>query len=712
MSARENSLDSLFRPKSFAVVGASSNLHRLGGIPLRLTKEYGFSGPVYPINPAREEIAGLKCYPDVASLPEAPEFALVCTPRDDVLPALAQCAERGVRAAAVITSGFAETGAEGAALQEKMLEIGAAAGMRILGPNCMGVVHVRSGLMATFTISIREDDPLIPGAAAIVTQSGAMGACMLTGFQESGSGVCALVSLGNEADVDFAECVEYFIDDPRARVICGYLESVKDGARLRRAAARALERGKPIVLLKGGETEEGARAARSHTAAITASGDVFRAFAEQYGIHAPDSMDEFLEVADFLARSKPIAGNRLGVVSFSGGLGALAADLAAGAGFALPALGEAARARLKAILPDYAPTDNPVDLVSLMVSRPDSQPLRAAGEAVASDEGVDALLFLMGVYHHAGERIAREVKALFETMKIPLAFAWLTGPRDAIQTLKKQSVPVFGDYPRAIRGLEALLSLERAREAAASPGRPMNRARAEAAREILRKHPPSRDGFLPPEACAAILDLYGIPRAREEIAETPEEALRARERLGSPVALKAASGDASLAHKTEAGGALLGLSDPKAVLEGAEALLALAPDARVLVQEMVEGGVELLVGASHDPTFGPCVTAGPGGIQVEALGDAACLLPPFDARRAERALSGLRSHALFDGFRGGPAVPLPLVSDIIVKFSDAALELEGELAEMEINPLIARAADCRAVDARMRARPRRGEKNA
>lgn len=486
---------------------------------------------------------------------------------------------------------------------------------------------------------------------------------------------------------------------------------MKDGARLRRAAARALERGKPIVLLKGGETEEGARAARSHTAAITASGDVFRAFAEQYGIHAPDSMDEFLEVADFLARSKPIAGNRLGVVSFSGGLGALAADLATGAGFALPSLGEAARARLKAILPDYAPTDNPVDLVSLMVSQPDSQPLRAAGEAVASDESVDALLFLMGIYHHAGERIAREVKALFETMSVPLAFAWLTGPRDAIQTLKKQSVPVFGDYPRAIRGLEALLSLERAREAAA-PERPMNPARAEAARDILRKHPPSRDGFLPPEACAAILDLYGIPRPREEIAETPEEALRAQEELESPVALKAVSGDGGLAHKTEAGGVLLGLSDPKAVLEGAEALLALAPDARVLVQEMVEGGVELLVGASHDPTFGPCVTAGPGGIHVETLHDAVRLLPPFDARRAERALSGLRSRALLDGFRGGPAVPLPLVSDIIVKVSDMALELAGELAEMEINPLIARAADCRAVDARMRARPRRGEKNA
>ena len=436
MNARK-SLKSLFHPKSFAVVGASSNLHRLGGIPLRLTKGYGFPGPIYPINPGREEIAGLKCYPDIASLPDTPEFALICTPREDVLPALAQCAERGVKAAAVITSGFAETGPEGVVLQEKILEIRDASGMRVLGPNCMGVVHVRSKLMATFTISIRDDDPLIPGAVAIVTQSGAMGACMLTGFQESGAGISSLVSLGNEVDVDFAECVEYFLDDPHTRVICGYLESVRDGKRLKKAARRALELGKPIVLLKGGKTEEGARAARSHTAAITTASDVFDAFAAQYGVQVLGSMDEFIEIADFLARSKPIQGNGVGILSFSGGLGALAADLSTDAGLRLPVLGEETQEKLAAVLPDYAPKDNPVDLVSLMVSQPESQPFKTAGEAVASDENVDALLFLMGIYHHVADQIAEEVKALFKSSDIPVAFTWLTGPREQIQAFKE-----------------------------------------------------------------------------------------------------------------------------------------------------------------------------------------------------------------------------------------------------------------------------------
>ena len=699
MNAHE-SLKSLFHPESFAVVGAASDLNRLGGIPLRLTMRYGFPGPIYPINPRREEIAGLKCYPDIASLPEAPEFALICTPREDVLPALAQCAERGVKAAAVITSGFAETGAEGAALQKKILALRDESGMRVLGPNCMGVVHVRSRLMATFTISIRDDDPLIPGAVAIVTQSGAMGACMLTGFQESGSGISSLVSLGNEVDVDFAECVEYFIDDPHTRVICGYLESVRDGERLKKAALRALKKNKPIVLLKGGKTEQGARAALSHTAAITTASDVFGAFAAQYGIQVPDSMDEFIEIADFLARSGPIQGNGVGVLSFSGGLGALAADLCTEAGLTLPILAEGTQAKLASVLPDYAPKDNPVDLVSLMVSQPESQPLKTAGEAVAGDESVDALLFMMGVYHHVGDQIEAEVKALFESSPVPVAFAWLTGPREKIEALRKASVPVFGDYARAIRGLESLLSLKNAREAAASRPRSVDTARADAARQIIRESTPSPDGFLPPEACAAILDLYTIPRPKEALADTGDEALNAWEEIQAPVALKVVS--ENLAHKTEAGGVILNLDTIDDVLAGSEKLLALTDDARLLVQEMVEGGLELLVGISNDPTFGPCVTAGLGGVYVEALDDVARLLPPFHAGETARALSGLRSRVIFDGFRGGPAVQIPHISDIMVKISELATELGSEVAEMDINPLIATAEGCIAADVRIK----------
>jgi len=388
------------------------------------------------------------------------------------------------------------------------------------------------------------------------------------------------------------------------------------------------------------------------------------------------------------------------VLSFSGGLGALAAYLCTEAGLTLPILAEETQAKLAGVLPDYAPKDNPVDLVSLMVSRPESQPLKTAGEAVAGDESVDALLFMMGVYHHVGAQIAAEVKALFESSPVPVAFTWLTGPREQIQCLRKASVPVFGDYARAIRGLESLFSLKNAREAASSRPRSIDHTRAEKAKRIMRESTPSPDGFLPPEACAQILDLYGIPRPKEALVNKAEEALKTWEEIQAPVALKVVS--ENLSHKTEAGGVLLNLDAPDEVLACAGRLLSLANDARLLVQEMVEGGLELLVGISNDPTFGPCVTAGLGGVYVEALDDVARLLPPFETQEAEQALSRLRSRVIFEGFRGGPTVQIPHVSDIMVKISELATELGSEVAEVDINPLIATAGGCIAADVRIK----------
>jgi len=292
------------------------------------------------------------------------------------------------------------------------------------------------------------------------------------------------------------------------------------------------------------------------------------------------------------------------------------------------------------------------------------------------------------------------VKALFESSQIPVAFTWLTGPREKIEALRKASVPVFGDYARAIRGLESLLSLNNAREAAASRPRSIDHVRAEKAKEIIREAPSSPDGFLPPEACAKVLDLYGVPRPKEALVNTAEEALKTWEEIQAPVALKVVS--ENLSHKTEAGGVLLNLDTIDDVLAGSEKLLALTDDARLLVQEMVEGGLELLVGVSNDPTFGPCVTAGLGGVYVEALDDVARLLPPFHAGETARALSRLRSRVIFDGFRGGPAVQIPHVSDIMVKISELATELGNEVAEMDINPLIATAEGCIAADVRIK----------
>ena len=581
-------LRTLFAPRSIAVIGASSDLRRFGGIPIRLLLEYGFEGPIYPINPNRDEIGGLKCYPDVASLPETPEFALFCTPRDRTLEAMRQCAERGVGAAVVMTSGFAETGEEGAALQSEMVEIARSSGMCLLGPNCMGLIQVRTGLMATFTISIRDDDPLQPGSVAIITQSGALGACMLSGFQETGTGISALVSLGNESGVDFADCVEYFLDDPDTRVICGYMESIRDGARLRAAAARALRVGKPIILLKAGTTEAGARAAMSHTAAITTPHDVFEAFAHQFGILTCESFEELIDTAEFLGKAKPLLGNRLGILSFSGGAGSLAADFASGSGFTLPTLNEDTQGKLKETLSEYAAVENPVDLVSLMVSRPEDKPLQKAGSAVLHDPGIDAVCLIMGVYHHVGAQVAEEFRELFRKSPLPLACVWLTGPQAEIRALRREGVPVFEDYTRAILALKSLLRLSDALSVSRKDKISPDAARREAARKLIAGAAPSGEGMLPIETCCALLDLYEIPRAEDAIAESPEAALSAWKNLGGPAALKVISGE--LIHKTEAGGVTVGLNSEAEIRDAAGRMLSLAPDARVLVQKMVDGG--------------------------------------------------------------------------------------------------------------------------
>lgn len=699
MTHRHN-LRPLLEPKSIAVVGASSNLNRTGGRPIKLLLEYGFEGPIYPINPNRDEIGGLKCYPDIASLPETPELVLFSTPREKNAEVMRECAARGVGAAAVMSSGYAEVDEVGARMQEELVRIAREGGIRLLGPNCMGVVHVRPKLMASFTISIREDDPLIPGSVALITQSGALGACLLTGFQESGTGISSLVSLGNEADVDFAECVEYFIDDPNTKVICGYMESVRAGDRLRAAAGRALEAGKPIVLLKAGATEAGARTAMSHTAALTTSHDVFSAFAEQYGVRICDTFDELLSTVDFLCRSKPLKGRGLGILSFSGGACALAADHAVRSGFELPGFADETRGKLRGILSDYAPVSNPVDLVSLLVSRPEARPLQDVGRAVYSDPNIDATLMIMGIYHHVAAQIAEDMAVLFEESPTPFACVWVTGPRAHIEALRRSGIPVFEDYAQAVRALEARRLIDEAAERAARGGPSIDPARQKKAVHLIEGAAASPEGMLDTETCTALLDLYGIPRAGGRIVISAGDAIAAWQKFGGPVVLKVVSD--ALVHKTDAGGVVLNLNAEEEIREAAENLLALAPDARVLVQEMIAEGVELICGISNDPTFGPCVVAGVGGIFVEALGDVSRRLPPFDEAAADRMLRALRSAKVLEGLRGAPPVNMPEAAATLARVSQMAAELKDQIAELDINPLIAGPEKAVAADVRIR----------
>ena len=700
---KNDNLKKLFSPKSIAVVGASSNLYRFGGIPIRLTKDYGFKGNIYPINPNHKEIYGLKCYPDISSLPETPDFALFCTRRENIVSSLKECAERGVGVSVIMTSGFKETGEKGANIQKEILEIASKSGMRILGPNCMGIVHVRSKLMATFTISIREDKKLLPGSVSLITQSGAIGACMLSSFQESSIGISSLVSLGNESDVDFSDCVDYFLDDKNTKVICGYLESIRNGEKLKRTAQKALEKGKPIVLFKGGTTEEGALAAASHTAALTTENNVFEAFAEQYGIQVCHSYDQIIETVEFLTNRKKIKGNRLGILSFSGGFGSLCADLAVENGFAVPSITEKTQKKVRKHLSEYAPVSNPVDLVSLMVSRPDQSPLEEVAKNIISDENIDALCLVMGVYHHVGDKIAEDFQKIFKNSKKPVSLAWLAGPDKEILKLRENGVPIFKDHLRAIKGLCSLLTLERKRESyktLAGFEKRTNIKRKEKAHRLIDSSFIGKNRLLPLETSLDLLDLYKIKKAKTKIINSTKAAIEFWRENKNSVALKIHSD--IFTHKTEINGVAINLDNETTIRKKADEFLKISDKKQIIIQSMIQdNGVEVFAGISLDNSFGLCMSIGLGGIFVETLKEIKRVLPPVSPETVIKLMKELKGSDIFSGFRGKKKLHLKSLASSISNLSLMAVELSDFISEVDINPIIVTSNGAFAVDIRI-----------
>ena len=700
---KNNHLDKLFSPKSIAVVGASSDLYRFGGIPIRLTKDYGFEGNIYPINPNHKEIYGLKCYPNISSLPETPDFALFCTRRENIIPSMKECAERGVGVSVVMTSGFKETGGKGANIQKEMVEIAAKSGMRLLGPNCMGIVHVRSKLMATFTIAIREDKKLRPGSVALITQSGAIGACMLSSFQESSIGISSLVSLGNESDIDFSDCVDYFLDDKNTKVICGYLESIRDGEKLKRTAQKALTKGKPIVLFKGGSTEEGARAAASHTAALTTENSVFEAFAEQFGIQVCHSYDEIIETVEFLANRKKIKGNRLGILSFSGGFGSLCADLAVENGFTVPSITEKTQKKIRRHLSEYAPVSNPVDLVSLMVSRPNQNPLEEVAKNILNDQNIDALCVVMGVYHHVGNKIAEDFTRIFKNSKKPVSLAWLAGPEKEIRKLRENGIPIFKDHLRAIKGLSSLLDLEIKRESLATLSglnKKINVSRKEKAHKLISSSYMGKNRMLPLETSLDLLDLYKIKKAQTGIVNSAKEAVEFWKENKAPIALKIHSD--VFTHKTEINGVAINLDNEIEIRKKSNEFLKISDKKQIITQAMIQdNGVEILAGISLDDSFGLCMSIGLGGIFVETLKEIKRVLPPVSPEIVSKLIEKLKGADVFDGFRGNKKLHLKSLAKSISNLSLMAVELSDLILEVDINPIIVTSKGAYAVDIRI-----------
>jgi acyl-CoA synthetase (NDP forming) len=684
----------LLGPARVAVLGASRHPAKLGHRVVENLVRGGFGGEVLPVNPSGETILGRASVRRVEDLPEGLDLALVSLPAGAVLPAVRALAARGCRFCVVLASGFGETGEAGRAVQAELGAIARASGMRIVGPNCMGVVNVPGRLNASYFWEV----PRAAGGVSFVSQSGAYGGLFFREARERGLGVATFLSIGNQADLGFAECLDWLAGDAATRVVGLFVEGVPDG-RAFVAAARRLACAKPVVALKAGRAEAGRRAAGSHTGSLAGAWATYRAAFAAAGVVAVEETEELfdaLAVLDAHAGRAP-RDRTVAIVTVSGGPSVVAADAAEAAGLQAPPLSEARRAALRAHLPPFGADGNPVDLTPQMDPagfRPSVQLVLEAPEiagAVAIDIGLDRPEY--------AEALAL---AQAETGKPVVACTLDTPEMD--RRLRAAGIPILPGPERAVRAYGALVRRAglRARAGAAPPPGP-RRAPDPTRRRALARH---RGAALPHALARALLEEAGVAFPREAVVQTRDEALSAGARIGYPLVVKTARPD--VLHRTEAGAVVLGVADGPALARAIDALEARIGPGPLLVQEQVPAGLELLVGGRRDPGFGPLVLAGLGGRLAELLGEVALALAPIGREEARAGLGEGRLGTLLRGYRGGPPVDAGALAAVVAGLGDLLVD-HPELAELEVNPLIATGGGLVAVDALVLVSPETGQ---
>ncbi|MFJ4816409.1 acetate--CoA ligase family protein [Streptomyces sp. NPDC088801] len=671
-------LDRFFRPRSVAVVGASDAEGRPNtGITRQLADWAERVGArLHPVHPSRPAVFGIPCLPSVADLPEQVDLAVVLV--GDPLPVIEELAEAKTRFAVVFASGFAETGPEGEAAQRRMAATVEQSGMRLLGPN------------TNLNAFERFRDDLEGPAIALITQSGHQGRPLFA-LQELGIRLSHWAPTGNEADLDSADFLAWFTEQPEVGAIACYLEGLKDGRSFLLAADRAARRGVPVVAVKVGRTETGARTAASHTGRLTGADAVVDAAMRQYGVIRVDGLDELQDTAALLARARPPRADGVVVYSISGGTGAHVADLATAAGLSLPVLSEARQAELHQWIPEYLSVANPVDNGGHPVG---DERGRKIIDAILGDPEVGVLICpVTGPFPPLSDRLVRDLVDAAEQSDKLVCVVWGspvgTEPAYREVLLGSSRVATFRTVGNCLTAVRAHLAHHRFTAAYRSPFDEAPRTPSPSYRKAQALMQSGRQ--LSEHAAKQLLRAYGIRVPREQLVTSAAAAVRAAGLVGYPVVMKASG--ARIAHKTELGLVKIGLTSASQVRDAYRELTDIAryEDVAldgVLVCQMVEQGVEMVVGVAHDDLFGPTVTVGLGGVLVEVLRDTAVGVPPFGEEQARDMLAGLRGRALLDGVRGRPAADLDALVEVVLRVQRMALELGDQLAELDINPLM------------------------
>lgn len=675
-----STLDALIAPTSIAVIGASDDPTRIGGRPLGYMIKAGYAGPLWPVNPRRETVQGLPAFADVASLPGAPDAAIVAVPAPLVADTLEQLADKGTRGAVVFSSGFAEMGEEGAAMQQRIREVARAGGIRVLGPNCLGIFNARCDWLATFSSSVDHQPPK-PGPVSIASQSGAYGSHVFHLMRQRGVETGIWITTGNEADVDVADAIAYLAADPETKVIVAYAEGIRDGDATRAALAQAAEAGKPVIFQKVGRSEIGAAAAASHTAALAGSDRVYDALFAQYGVMRVDTTDEMIDAAYICARGRFPDGNAIGLMTISGGVGVQMADAAIDMGLDVREMPAATQKTLKELLP-FAAVRNPVDITAQAFN--DLSLITTNMRLMLEEGGYDvvvAFFTMIAASRYIADDLIKTLQDTRERFPDKSIILSLIAPPEIVRHYEEGGYPVFEDPTRAVAAAAALTRF----------GRFFARKLVDDVPAVPAGAPAVPAAQLGEHEASDLLAAWGVPFVERRLVASGAEAAEAVAALGGKAVLKIASPD--ILHKTEVGGVMVGVT-ADAAAAAYDALTARVTAAKptasidgVIVAAVAPDGVEAVIGVQNDPTFGPVVMVGLGGVLVEVLEDVSFRLAPFGVAEAKRMIAELKGAKIFDGVRGAPPADVEALAKLLATVSVFAAEQGAAVESVDLNPV-------------------------
>ena len=697
-------LNTIFNPRRIALLGVTTNPNSVSGKVLINLVSGGFRGVVYPVNPEHEAVMGIPCYPDVKSLPRAPDMGIICSPADKVLAAVRECGDAGIRGIIIISAGFREIGETGRKQEELIREeVKKYEGMRVLGPNCLGIIVPSLKLNASFAAEMPK-----PGNIAFISQSGALCTSVLDWAIEGKIGFSYFVSIGNSLDVEFGDLIDYFGEDENTHCIILYIESIQNPRKFM-TAARAFARKKPIIVYKAGRFPESAQVAASHTGAMASEDAVYDAAFQRTGLARVYEIGDIFSVAELIGRNRFPQGPKLGIITNAGGPGVMATDALISSSGVLAKLSDETMGKLNENLPEYWSHGNPVDVLGDARAKRISK----AAQIVLEDKGVDAILVILTPQAMTNpEATAREISALVSTTKKPILAAWLGGQsmHKADDILVEAGIASYRTPEQAIRAFMTLVAYSRNLKILYETPKDipvefsLDRGKMRQKFNRLIQDPGS---VLSEDVSKLILDTYGISTTRPVLAKTPEEAVKIAEKNGYPVVLKIQSPD--ITHKSDVGGVQLNLGNEKLLRAAFERIMDSVrlkrPDARVdgiTVQKMVaeKEAVELILGIKKDNVFGTILLVGMGGITAELFSDKALGFPPLNESLARQMLESLKIYPLLKGYRGSPAKNIAGLIQTLIRLSYLAADYP-EITELDINPLLVTTENVVALDARI-----------